>query len=418
MVYNQPMLLDHHPLRRHIAYNTLMQLIGRIISSGITFIILVSLAKFLGPAGYGDLGKVIAYVTMFFLMADFGVNAVFLQLQKSNQPPTFAELLGLRIILATCTMGLALAILALLPQGTTQGYTLGVRLGVMIYLPVILLHAVITSANAVFQRHLAYDRATLALSSGSIAAITFFFLLRPSIVTGLVVLILGTLITAGVSLYLVSRLGESLKPKFSWSMSKRLLVLSAPLGATLLVNTVYVRLDSVLLTLLQPTVDVGIYSLAYKVFELPLVIPVFTMNAVYPILLAQPNTRAMMRKVWQAGLGLGALSIIVTIVGIALAPLLSLVRADFNPSIPTLRILLLGLPFFYASSVTMWALVATNQRRALISIYSIAFIVNLGLNIAYIPRYSFLAAAWITGLSELLVLLLSLGILRRHVLKH
>src|SRR5207244_1517417 len=68
-----------------------------------------------------------------------------------------------------------------------------------------------------------------------------------------------------------------------------LLLPSLPLGITLLFNLVYFRADSIILTLTRPTAEVGIYGLAYKVFEIVLVFPTFFMNAVYPLLLEKQN---------------------------------------------------------------------------------------------------------------------------------
>ena len=56
---------------------------------------------------------------------------------------------------------------------------------------------------------------------------------------------------------------------------RSLFIASFPLGLTLLFNVVYFHIDSIILTFTRTSAEVGIYGLAYKIFELPLVLPTF-----------------------------------------------------------------------------------------------------------------------------------------------
>jgi len=95
------------------------------------------------------------------------------------------------------------------------------------------------------------------------------------------------------------------------------------------------------------------------------------------------------------------------------APLLSFVKSDFTASIGALRVLSLGLPFFFVTSATMWALIALKKQSALAVIYGVSMIVNVVGNILLVPTYGFMAAAWLTVISEGLVLILSGSLLVR-----
>jgi O-antigen/teichoic acid export membrane protein len=89
------------------------------------------------------------------------------------------------------------------------------------------------------------------------------------------------------------------------------------------------------------------------------------------------------------------------------APVITLVRNDFAACIPVLRVLSLGLPFFFLSSLTMWILIARKKQMLLAFIYGFSMIVNMSLNVLYIPKFGYMAAAWITVASEALVLFMS-----------
>ncbi|HLB60886.1 MAG TPA: hypothetical protein VJL83_04760, partial [Patescibacteria group bacterium] len=59
-----------------IAGNTLVQLIGKFVTAGITFLITLVIARTYGVVGYGDFTKMTAYASLFYLLVDFGMNAV------------------------------------------------------------------------------------------------------------------------------------------------------------------------------------------------------------------------------------------------------------------------------------------------------------------------------------------------------
>jgi len=162
---------------------------------------------------------------------------------------------------------------------------------------------------------------------------------------------------------------------------------------------------------------VGIYGFAYKFFELPLVIPTFFMNAVFPLLLLSRKStdwNTFTRQANQSAVILLSLSIIIVVCGYIAAPLLSFIKSDFQGSILPFRILLLSLPVFYLTSVTMWVLIALKKRAQLFFIYFISMIVNIGSNVLLIPQYGYMAAACITVVSETIVLLFSFLVINKH----
>jgi O-antigen/teichoic acid export membrane protein len=227
-----------------------------------------------------------------------------------------------------------------------------------------------------------------------------------TIVSVTTAILVGTAVTTLVALSLTRTLERVHHTVFSLPRIWFLFAASIPLGLTLLFNLVYFHVDSIILTLTRSTWEVGIYGLAYKVFELTLVFPTFFMNALYPIMLGSQEKK--LKKVLIRSsvflLLISFFSIGVLWIG---APILTLVRNDFASCIPVLRVLSLGLPFFFLSSLTMWILIARKKQMLLLVIYGISMIINIALNSFYIPSYGYMAAAWITVASEALVLLIS-----------
>ena len=166
----------------------------------------------------------------------------------------------------------------------------------------------------------------------------------------------------------------------------------------------YGHADSVILTLTRTTTEVGVYGLAYKVFELALVFPTFFMNAVYPMMLETDRFKTILKR--SLVFLILASCVMIPVVWFA-APYLSRIQDGFAASVPALRVLSLSLPFFFVSALTMWALIALKRHMLLAGIYGGGMILNISLNLFFIPVWGYMAAAWITVVSEGLVLLVS-----------
>jgi len=406
--------------RTTIAWNTISQLVGKIVGAGTTFLVGILIARRFGAEGYGDFTKIITYVAFFFWIADFGINAIYLRQQTTEEADDNAwpTLLGLRVIGSVILMFIALAFLALLPQGQTQGYTTFVRLGIIVFSPAILFQALITSTNAVFQKNLRYDFATAAVVAGSVFTLLFLFAMTAmrgtwGILMGVMALFAGSAVTACVALLLVRRIAGTIRIVLRVANMKRMLLPSIPLGLTLFFNLVYFHVDSVILTLTRTTAEVGIYGLAYKLFEVPLVLPTFFVNALYPLMLRafhsseRTTNDEFMHLVRRSMITLVVLSFVTGIFLWIVAPYMTLIRSDFAASVPVLRILIMSLPIFFVSSLTMWILITLGKQKLLMVIYGTGMIINVFLNAYFIPRYGYIAAAWITVMSEGFVLALS-----------
>ncbi len=404
-------------MKKSVAINTVSQLIGRGVSVAATFIVTFLVARQLGADGYGDFVKITTYVALFYLLADFGMNAVYLQQAQSRT--SWPALIGIRTIGGLVLVALAIVIVWLLPDTGSQGYTSLVRLGILLYSPTIVFQAWITTGNAIFQKKLRYDFSAWAILAGSLTTVGLLWVLLfqwavPGITAALLALVAGSIMTAATTMYVALRSSPLPMIHISFGDMKRLLLPSIPLGVTLLFNLVYFRADSVILTLTRPTAEVGVYGLAYKVFEVALVFPTFFMNAVYPILLKQE--RSKFKSIFMHSfLFLLITSLLSLIVIWFAAPAVTLIKSDFAPSVGALRVLSLGLPFFFLTSATMWALIAVKKQSSLVVIYGTAMIVNLVGNIVFVPAYGFMAAAWWTVISEGLVLVVSGSMLLRKL---
>jgi O-antigen/teichoic acid export membrane protein len=176
---------------------------------------------------------------------------------------------------------------------------------------------------------------------------------------------------------------------------------SWPLGLMLIFNLVYFRADMFLLSILKTTQDVGIYGLSYKFFDFLIALPLFLSNAIYPFLLKIKTDQKLFFKLTNKYFFVFLIASFIVIIPFwFISPLFTLVKTDFSGSILPFRILLLSLPFFFTTSFLQWVLITLGKQKYLMVIYLLSTLLNIVLNVIFIPQFSYLACATITLISE------------------
>lgn len=386
-----------------IAKNTFYQALARIATSFIGFLITIVIARAFGVLGYGDFIKVTSYVAIFYLVVDFGLNAIYLQYEK----PNFKNLLYLRLLISFFVF-VSLNIIALaLPYNPIlgSGFSQALRLGILVFSLGIFAQSIILSTAAIFQKSINYFSYMVGLVLGSavsLAAVLIFAFLNYSIFFIFIAFVAGSITSAVILLKLTKQkvFPFSLDIKFA----KDILIKSAPIGAMLIFNLVYFRADIILLSLLSSTTSVGIYGLSYKFFDFLIALPLFLSNAVYPFLIQAKGDNNKFFSVAKKYFFIFLLASIVVIIPFwFISPLFSLIKEDFASSIIPFRILLISLPFFFTTSFLQWVLITLEKQKYLMFVYLFSTILNIFLNLILIPQFSYIASAWITVLSEGLV---------------
>ena len=148
-------------------------MVGRGVSAIAAFIITIIVARYFGVEAYGDFIKITTFVAFFYLLADFGLNAITVkELGRDGRPQEspLQTLFATRFMLGIGLMWLVAMLTIFLPFSpeTGEGFSRLTKLGIIIFAPTILFQAIIRSTNAYFQHKLRYDKATIALIAGTL----------------------------------------------------------------------------------------------------------------------------------------------------------------------------------------------------------------------------------------------------------
>lgn len=384
--------------------NTLFQIIARFFSSGSSFIITIIVARHFDILGYGDFAKVTAFVTLFYLLADFGFNAIFLQ--KEDSRLHFRDLFYSRILISIATIVLLNSLSYILPYNavTNSGFSPEVRFGILIFSFNVITESILFTASAVFQRELTYELFMISSIVGGVVGVvfvTFFTWFSYPLSYIYLAFIISGVAESFTALVLTE---ETIFPiRVDHVFMRRLARETFPLTLLLIFNLIYFRIDMILLSILKTTKDVAMYDLAYKVFDFLIALPLFLSNALYPQILQDvKNLRTIPLAKRYVVLFVVSSFLVVVPIWI-IAPYLSLIKKEFIEAAIPLRLLLLSLPIFFGTNILQWLLIAMRKQRFLAFVYFFSTVFNIALNVIFIPQYGYFASAIITGVSELIV---------------
>ena len=367
-----------------------------------------------GQSGTGVYTLALTYIIFFYLIADLSLNNYYLtKYSKTSNDTNY--LFSIRILWSVFLIILANLLVYLLPFNTPL-FQATVLIGSL----AIFFSGIATSTSLIFQANLKYQYFMLATIVGSLTMLitTFIFVMlkfpTPLLILGVVV---GWTVNNLISLILANKLYTLIfiLPKLSYL--KSMFIICWPLSATLILNTIYFRVDSFILTAILGFEKVAIYNLAYSIFQTTLVIPTFIMNSFYPLMIAQLklDRDIFNNQIKKAGFLLLALSLIIGIGTWFFAPTtISLIAGkEFKQSSEVLQLLTLSIPAFFLSSLFMWTLMTLGRFKNLLIIYGLGLLVNLVLNLWLIPNLGIRGAIFSTIISEYLILVMQVVILWR-----
>ena len=401
-----------------IASNTIYQIIGKFISMSITMLAVVIITRSYGREGYGAFSLMQTFPALFFVIVDFGINAIAArELSKdwSKANKYLGNILLIRLIFSLLIILLITFGLSFFPY--SQELKAGIRLGLFI----LITQALFTTTNIFFQVKLKYDFSTISYTIGYLVILSLVLILsylKANIMWVNFSYVVGGTMAFLMCLFFINKLG--VKPDFTIDKDlwKYLISSALPLGIMFCFSQASFKQDSLMVSAmklpqsygLNNTESVAVYALAYKIFEVFLVIPTFFMNSAYPILVrhmveGKEKLKDTFSKVIKflllSGLFVGILGLLIAPIGIRI-----LGGEGFNQSVLALRILSLGLFIFYLTQPISWLIVTLGYQSRLPFIYFLSAVFNVITNFIFIPKYSFYAASVTTILTEFVILIL------------
>ena len=179
----------------------------------------------------------------------------------------------------------------------------------------------------------------------------------------------------------------------------------------------YSKVDVLILNFIKGKAAVGIYSAGYRFLDaLMFVVTAYNVSSMplFSKLAKEKRRDIFVNKIKKDVLLVFFIGMFVALGFFFLGPIILPIvyKSTYFESIQVLRIIIFALPLILLTSVFLNSIYALGKAKTVIYIFLFQLIFNIGLNIYFIPKYSFFGSAYITLGGELLNTLFTLAVLR------
>lgn len=391
---------------RRIAYNTVVQVISRALTVGISLVTLGYLTRYLGVEGYGQYNVIFAYLALFGVMVDFGFYL--LQVREIVSKPgkesyILGNILGLKLVLSVVVFTLAYLISRVVYDDPVL--SMGILFGILSQASISFLHI----PNSLFQARLQMQIVAIGnVFARLLYGVAIIWAVKSELpLVQLIGIVSAVNFLTFVAMMLVASRQIRVRPEFDITYWKQFLKEALPLGVSTVLAMLYFRIDTVILGYISGDFAVGIYSAPYKILDVILSLPVIFMSSVFPVMTqAIAQGPGNLQRIFDKAINYSIMAAAPIVAGafwLSGPIILLLAGPEFELSIPVLRILVWVTAISFLGAVFTYTVIASGRQRILVIPYIVATIFNIVANIILIPKYSYLAAAYITIATEFVV---------------
>jgi O-antigen/teichoic acid export membrane protein len=209
--------------------------------------------------------------------------------------------------------------------------------------------------------------------------------------------------------------------RFDYLVVWKIVVQAFPFALQAILGRLYFQVDTIIIGELLDATQAGYYQAGMRLLTAFMLIPSILMSAFYPRI-AQSFAGSINEEIdfstsrlliyFLAFSG----SILTIVFSLGASPIIMILyTAKMSPAIPVLRVLsLVFVVRFVAGGYGLILISSRHQRIQLIGA-AIALVVNVGLNLFLVPRYGFIAAAWTSVITNVVVLAVYLTFTRKEI---
>jgi O-antigen/teichoic acid export membrane protein len=361
------------------------------------------MTNYLGPDRFGLYSYVISFSGLFTVIASLGIESILVR-NLVTSPEHRDEILGtsfaLKIAGACISLFLIGVSLFFIPQDSETT--------VLIFLAAV--GVLFQAANVVdfyYQSKVMSKYSVIVLSSSfTVSSIIKLVLIsmHASLLLFVLVTTLEFVFQAVGYMVVYKALGLHLfEWKIRWHIAKPLLKDSWPLIFSGIVISIYMKIDQVMIKQMMGEAEVGYYAAAVRLCEAWYFFPMVVVSSVFPAIMNARNTAkelymSRLQKLYDLLGGTSVLiAIVVTIFSTTIIKILY--TPEYLPAAPVLTIYIwAGVATFLGVASSQY-LIAENYTTLSFYRTFAGMVVNIAMNLMFIPRYGIQGAAFATLVS-------------------
>ena len=382
--------------------------LGDILGQALLFLTIPIYTRLLTPSEYGTFQVFRSYTTIFLMVLTLNFHGTVARYYYENRDD-FKEFVGTSILGSFASLALSVFVLLLFrqPLSSLFGVSQGLLALILFFLPIRVLDTVFNQICISRKESIRYSlinniRSVLAYGGG----IALIFLFQKDKFYGpiLAQFLAGILI----SFYTIKIIKAQLKWAPSLNHVKYIFTYSVPLIPYALSGLLLDQLDRLIINKTSGASDAGLYSFAYNIGMVVSLATDALSNALVPdwfrLMKNQEYERidVLMNRVFN-------LTLLIAFGGILFSKELVEILSDkeYHAALSILPIVMVGYVFDALSKVYLRSIGYTNKMIYVSAVGMATVVFNFVLNIILLPRYGYVAGAYVTVFSFFLLFVLA-----------
>ncbi len=391
-----------------IARNTAIHTAGRVVSVLLALFVVGIMTRALGPDGFGGYSTVIAFLQFFGITVDFGLtltaNRMISASSREESTHILSNLMTLRFVSAVVFLGIAPFVALLFPYSAEVKQSM--FLTTLSFLAIIMGQTLVpVFQKALHMSYVAWSEIAGRLVLLAAIGLAAYFKLN-------LLWFMGAIVLGSIAQFIVIQLAvrQFVRWRFAYDreMWRKIIMTSWPIGVSIIFNLIYLKADTIILSVLRPQAEVGFYGASYRVIDQFTALATMFIGLILPPLTVAwvSGARERFARIYQGTFDAYAVIAFPLAVGALLIgrPLMSFVAgADFAISGTLLGILMIAMIGIFFSTLFGHMIVVLEKQKKMIWGYAAVAVLALILYPLIILRWGMLGAAWATVGTETLI---------------
>jgi len=399
---------------KRVAKNALTPMVLSLLNRLIDMAFAMLYLRILAPEGAGRYNFAFNFIGYFETFIMFGLGTLItreIAKHRAQANRYLSNSVALRLLLWLASLPVLGAVIYAYVR--LSGLTTDTMWAIIFFFAALIPDLIANSLSSIFYANekMEYPAAIMSVTTiMRVTAGTMVLLLGYGFVGLAATSLLVSISTAIILGFLATRLFFRPKPEFDTGFGRTMMRTSLPLMLNNLLAKVFFQVDVLLLQPLRGDAEVGYYGAAYRYIRGLDIIPSYFTMAIFPLIsrFAESQRDSLVRAYILSVklLVMIALPIAVGTTFIARELILILAGPGYLPqSMIALQLLIWYMPIGFINSVTQYVLIAINQQSFLTRAFLFGASFNILSNLLLIPRYGYVAAAVVTALSEVALLI-------------
>jgi len=411
-------LFTNSNTKQTIIKNTVWLFIGEFFGRVVKLFLVIYATRALGAEGWGVFSYGLAFVSLFYIFADIGINT-FITRELSKEKDNRYEYIPSALVLKLSLLAVSFVIsLLLIPQLGSNLVSINLVLTLALLNFSDSIREFILSINRAFQKM--EREAFIKIVLGGITAVLGVALLSttPSPLSLAIAYATGSIIASIFSFFSLSHEIKTISWVITTKQIKTILHFAWPFIASVIFSTALVTIDTIMLGQLKSASEVGLYSAAQRVIQLLAVIPLFIGISLFPLMSRNSDDITTINRIFEKTMvTVLAIGIPLAIGGLLVSDklILLLFGTSFAQGGIVLGILMFVILADFPYIILNNIITAKGLQRKFIISTIIGLVINIILNLYFIPLYGAVGAAISTLVAQMIIMVINWQLLKRFM---